>query len=160
MLLFKRNVVFVNLKKKKVRFYTIKFIYYCIKSKFLTYKSLISFNQVQISFLKLDQNYKIKLSTLNLKDLDTFIFLLLEKLSILKINSKVFYLPKQINIITVLRSPFIYKKSQDQLMLKKYSAILNLQGNSYNFFYQTYIEFLVKNNFLLLSKIQYNEIFL
>jgi hypothetical protein len=91
--------------------------------------------------------------------LDTFLLLLLEKLGILGIKLKLSYLPNKWNITTVLRSPFIYKKTQDQLLLIKYKAILYLKCNKYNFFYQYYLEFLITTKSSFLSKVQYNEIF-
>jgi ribosomal protein S10 len=160
MLLFKRNLVFFNLKRFFILFYSAKVIYYFIKSKLIIFSLPLSFQQFQSGTLKLNGDYKLKLVTLSLKDLDTFVLLSLEKLSILKINSKLSYLPKQLNIITMLRSPFVYKKTQEQLIIKKYTAILYLQYNTYDFFYQNYLVFLIKNRNSFLSKIQYNKFFL
>lgn len=150
MLLFKQNIAFFNLTK---------FIYYFIKNKLMIINLSVSLKQFQVNNLKLNQDYKLKLITMSLKDLDTFLLLLLEKLGILGIKLKLSYLPNKWNITTVLRSPFIYKKTQDQLLLIKYKAILYLKCNKYNFFYQYYLEFLITTKSSFLSKVQYNEIF-
>lgn len=160
MLLFKKNIVFFSLNNKKIVFCVIRFVYYFIKSKFTPANLLLSLRQAQINTLKLNQDYKLKLITVSLKDLDTFILLLLEKLNFFKINFKLSYLPSKSNITTLLRAPFVHKKSQDQLIKIKYTVILFLYCDIYNYFYQSYLEFLLKNSTSFLSKIQYNEIFL
>jgi hypothetical protein len=86
MLLFKQNIAFFNLTK---------FIYYFIKNKLMIINLSVSLKQFQVNNLKLNQDYKLKLITMSLKDLDTFLLLLLEKLGILGIKLKLSYLPNK-----------------------------------------------------------------
>jgi ribosomal protein S10 len=72
--------------------------------------------------------HKVKIKTFHFKTLNSFLALFLQgsTYNLLNINLATNTLPAKRNIITVLRSPFVYKKTREQFLKKTYGITISI----------------------------------
>ena len=163
MLLTKKDLVLLFLQKKKKRNLKNHLVYYSLKKFYITSINTILGNCSRKEILKLNLCYssKIKVKTNHLNTLDSFTVVVLEILTVLfkKSQIQIDYLPVLKQNVTVLRSPFVYKKTREQFTKKEYGIILRLNCNTYSPLYLDYFInlLLLKLNSFLMSKIEITE---
>jgi len=163
MLLTKKDLVLLFLQKKKKRNFKNQLVYHNLKFFYITSINTILGNCNSKEILKLNLCYssKIKVKTNHSNTLNSFIVIALEILTILfkKSQIQIDYLPVLKQNVTVLRSPFVYKKTREQFTKKEYGVILRLNCNAYSPLYLDYFINLLlsKLNSFLMSKIEITE---
>jgi ribosomal protein S10 len=127
MLLRKKDLVLLSLNIKVLGVNWL--VYYEVKKKKISsiHKVLL---KIVIYPIRHNTNsvHKIKVKTFHLKALNTFLGLLLEcsSYNLLSSSVKNLTLPTKRSIITVLRSPFIYKNTREQFLKKTYGIIITI----------------------------------
>jgi hypothetical protein len=121
-----RNFFFIGLNILLISKFIIlsKSYYYFIKIKI---PSNVIFNSILIIFLNISKKI-INPSILNNK---------------LKFN----FVSKKKKFYSVIRSPFVYKISQEQFFFNHFIGIIIVQTNNSNNFFNRYLEFFLKNFF-------------
>jgi hypothetical protein len=143
-LVLKKKIIFINCKKSYVMVNTqIRLFYYFIRNKVLLWVYL--------------SNCQLKKNNVMAKSLNYFYTLKWKCTSSFILNSKLnsllefFYSVrglsnfKNINwlsnskyFVSVIRSPFVYKKSMEQFFYKKYKIYYQTNISTYNFFFHNY----------------------
>ena len=162
MLLTKKDLILLALKKKSKN---IPMIYYTLKTL------SIASNFIHLSLIVLAQplyqiqwslSYKLNLKTFHLNMLDSFVLKLTENLTnwLEKDQIQIRYLKQEHTKLTVLRSPFVYKKTREQFAKTQYGVLLWLNLESSNLFYSDYFiqNTLVKVNKSSISKLDFIEV--
>ena len=81
----------------------------------------------------------LKFKSLNLKILEVYIHFVKLLLFSLNIKFSIFFLPKKLKKITLLKSPHVYKKAREQFEQKVYKVFVVAQvssNNHFNFFFK------------------------
>jgi len=144
MLVLRKKIIFMHIKKsyKKFIIYTGLF-YYFIKKKLAL---LISLSHCNLKKYNVITNYLSYFYTLKwncashfilnskLNFLIEFFFNLKNIGSIKNLN----YLSHCQYFVSVIRSPFVYKKSMEQFFFEKYKVYYQTNALTYNFFFHNY----------------------
>nr|QFP99038.1 ribosomal protein S10 [Rhizaria sp.] len=146
MLLKKKKIIFLSLKKKS----QIKFIYYSIKNKIflLIYFSNCFLWQSKIVSSSLKYFYSLKLNAFIFSILGMKLNSLIEKFFIFNnVNffGSVSNLSKSKCFTSVLRSPFVYKKSIEQFFYETYKINFQTGIVKYIYILQEYQQIFLRN---------------
>lgn len=150
MLLLKKNIIFIHFKRRQLKQYLyFEFIYYYLKfgiktfiyfSKYLVFRKVID---THISFFM----YNFKFKCFSFYNIVINLILLIEFFlffgNINFFNMKYFIKKKKWNF-TVLRSPFVYKKTREQYVFNIYRIYFSVYFIYYDFFLQEYYQFIIK----------------
>jgi hypothetical protein len=150
MLILKKKIVFINIKKRyNIVTIRIKLFYYFIKKKLMLLVFLSNCLLKKRSIIVTDLKYFY-----TLKWKCTSPFMLHNKLNSL---IEFFYNVKNLGhiksfnhlsnskyFVSVIRSPFVYKKSMEQFFYKRYKIYYQTNVLSYNFFFHNYQYVLLK----------------
>lgn len=154
-MLSKKKIILLKIKKIKIQFF-----YYCIKKCFilLIYLSNCWLQQDKIvtSSLKLAYFFKWKSLTplvlqTKLSFLTKFFFAFKSLLSFTDLK----YLAKSNSLISLIRSPFVYKKSFEQLSYNKFVICCQTHFFKYNFILSNYECFFLKKELHQNSVLKY-----
>jgi ribosomal protein S10 len=75
------------------------------------------------------KKYQIKIKSLHRDSLNLYINFLTKTLQSIKINFSICNLPKKKNRITLLKSPHVNKSAREQIEIKYYSTVIQLNDN-------------------------------
>ena len=143
-LVLKKKIIFVNIKKSyRIVITQTGLFYYFIKKKLLILVSLFTCVLKKHSIITKDLKYYYTLKwnctspfILNSK-LNSLIefFYNVKDLSFIK---NLNYFSHSKHFVSVIRSPFVYKKSMEQLFYNEYTIYYQTNTSPYNFFFHNY----------------------
>jgi ribosomal protein S10 len=117
-------------------------VYYEVKKKQISsiYKVLLKVVMYPICHNS-KSVHKVKVKTFDFKTLNSFLALFLQgsTYNLLNVNLATSTLPVKRNIITVLRSPFVYKKTREQFLKKTYGITISILWGARNVMVNDYI---------------------
>jgi len=140
MLVFKKKIIILNVKKNSCK---TKFIYFYFKKKekLLLYLFNCYIQQYDITLNSLKYFYSFKLKSPVFYILETNLNYLLELLfsfSTLSLFTNLKSLQKSKRLLSVLRSPFVYKKSMEQLFSTLYKITYKTHITKYDIILKNY----------------------
>jgi len=140
MLLRKKDLILLSLKIKVLGINWL--VYYEVKKKQISsiYKVLLKMVIYPIRHNS-KSIHKVKVKTFHFKTSDSFLALFLQgsTYNLLNINLATNTLPAKRNILTVLRSPFVYKKTREQFLKKTYGITISIFWGERNMMINDYI---------------------
>jgi hypothetical protein len=143
MLILKKKIIFINIKKSYNKILQTKLIYYFIRNKLVILVSFptCSFNKYNIFTKNLDYSYTLKwncsstfILNSKLNSLVEFFYNVKDTNSIKTLN----HFSNSKYFISVIRSPFVYKKSMEQFFFNEYIIYYKTDVLAYNFFFHNY----------------------
>ena len=138
---------YIHLIRQKKFNIGIELIYHGIIKKIILFSYF--FNKIKLVFKKISFNsyykYDIKLISFVSKMSTNQLSNLKERFVYLNNLKTQLVLPQSKHILTVLRSPFVYKKSREQFFYNTCKLKFKTSLLSYNFFLQQYNRFFFKN---------------
>jgi hypothetical protein len=153
MLSLKKKIIFINIKKSHKKILKLSFYYYFIKKSnlsILLYLTTCTLQKNSIISKRLKYFYTLKWNCATLFILNSKLNFLIEffyNIKNLNLIQKLNHLPNHKYFLSVIRSPFVYKKSMEQFYCENYKV--NYQTNilAYNFFFHNY-QYVHLKNFL------------
>ena len=135
--------MFIKTKKSYNKVLTLKFYYYFIKTKLSILICLTNCVLKKNSIINkhLKYFYTIKWSCATLFILNSklnFLIELFDKIKSINFIQNLNHLPNYKYFLSVIRSPFVYKKSMEQLYFENYKVYYQTSILKYNFYYFNY----------------------
>jgi hypothetical protein len=142
-LILKKKISSINVKKRCNKIITQKGLYYSIKKKLvsLVYLSKCLLKKYSIVTKSLNYSYTFKWKCTSLFILNSKLNSLIEFFHNIKnlcSTKNLNYLSSSKNYVSVIRSPFVYKKSMEQFFYEKYKIYHQTNVSAYNFFFHNY----------------------
>jgi len=142
MLLTKKDLILLALEKKIIKNLSSYLIYHVIKFFLINSNDMVLgiAGTKPIIKVNLCQSYELKVKTSYLNTLDQCLLVTLENLIFFfkKCRIRIDYLKVLKKKLTVLRSPFVYKKSREQFIHERFGALVYLDLHKSNLFYTDY----------------------
>ena len=157
MLVLKKKIIFLNIKKSYKNFLIFEFYYYFIKGKLSILLCLTNCVLQKDSIIsdRLKYFYTLQWTCPTLFILNSKLNFLIEFFyNIKNINriQNLNHLPNYKYFVSVIRSPFVYKKSMEQFYCENYKVHYQTNILLYNFFFYNY-QYVYLKNFLCKKKI-------
>jgi hypothetical protein len=142
-LVLKKKIIFINLKKSHIIINTeIRLFYYFIRNKIVSWVFLSNYTLKKNNIIiNLNYFYTLKwkctssfILNSKLNSLVEFFYSIHELSNFKNLN----WLSNSKYFVSIIRSPFVYKKSMEQLFYEKYKIYYQTNISTYNLFFHNY----------------------